>query len=522
MSDRRVRFIRGNDQEERQAILRALDERTVRIELPAGSVSHDHQLLALAVTDLLGRLFPRISIACDEGIEASPGLPPGSGSLRERLEQVRHHGIGPEEPDEPALTLGIGTDDDADLYADGTSWQSYLGTQPSQLDHGGDNGNPIGALAAASRVCAHAFRQMLSDFLGEHEVPVSVYSSALGFSNSDKPIEIVDLISATQIEAVLVGAGSVGGATVYALARVRGLYGSLAVVDPQRLEPKNPDRALLATPIAANANEPKADVAADALEGQRPALRVEAYQQTVAEFVAGRDREEPLPLMMCAVDSVEARRSLQDCLPLRVINAACNPDEATVSSHVTGAGACTCCLHMADVLNEEQVRWRLISAATGWNRDRVVAYLIGNLPLQKSDLRSIEQHRGLNAGTLESYENDSLDDLWRAELLYGEARFETVSGLAVAVAAPWVTSLAGFLLAAEVLKTFAGLDGGDLLGPHADSPGVQWQENLYASPQHGLLGRPQRWVGNECLCRSARRRRLTIARYGLDEGDYPP
>ena len=181
-----------------------------------------------------------------------------------------------------------------------------------------------------------------------------------------------------------------------------------------------------------------------------------------------------------------------------------------------------CCLHMHDVLNEGQIRWRLISTATGWNGSRVIPYLIQGIPLQKTDLRSIEQHRGLDYGALESYENRSLDELWRAELLYGEARLETSSGLTVAVAAPWVTSLAGFLLAAEVLKDAANLEGCHVLGPHAASPGLQWQENLYTSPRHGLLGRPQRWGTNECLCRSPRRRRLTIARYGLSDSDYPP
>lgn len=137
-------------------------------------------------------------------------------------------------------------------------------------------------------------------------------------------------------------------------------------------------------------------------------------------------------------------------------------------------------------------------------------------------LRAIERHRELDPGALNRYEGATLDRLWREELLYGEARIESGSGLVAAVAAPWVTSLAGFLLAAETLKH--GVPGGldrYQLGPNPSSPAIKWEENLYISPEHGLLSRPSRWASNECLCRSPRRRRLLMARYGLDDSAYP-
>lgn len=173
----------------------------------------------------------------------------------------------------------------------------------------------------------------------------------------------------------MVGAGSVGGAAVYALACVPELSGSLTIVDPENLESKNPDRALLATAEAADAGESKVLVAAQALE-HLSGLAVDPHQEAIADFVARRGRADTLPLVLSAVDSAESRRSIQDCLPLQVVNAACSPDEATVSGHVTGAGPCVCCLHMPDVLDEDQIRWRLISKATDWNREQVVTFLI--------------------------------------------------------------------------------------------------------------------------------------------------
>lgn len=46
--------------------------------------------------------------------------------------------------------------------------------------------------------------------------------------------------------------------------------------------------------------------------------------------------------------------------------------------------------------------------------------------------------------------------MYRSEFLYGEARLRLEGGTEAAVPAPFVTALAGFLLAAEALKAGAG------------------------------------------------------------------
>src|SRR5690242_18236109 len=131
MSDRRIRFIRG-ETAEREAMLAALDERTIMIRLPRGEVDHAAQLVAITATDLLGRIFPRIAFDGDPETPTSPELPPGAELLLERLELARRHGLEPLHPGDPRTTLAVRSAGPADLYADGDGWQSYLGTQPSR------------------------------------------------------------------------------------------------------------------------------------------------------------------------------------------------------------------------------------------------------------------------------------------------------------------------------------------------------------------------------------------------------
>jgi hypothetical protein len=522
MTDRRFRIIQAADSTEREVIASALDERTIKIAFPAGRVAFHHQVLGIALTDLLGRLFPRISFDLDLGTLASAELPPGPELFVDRLEEARSHGTAPQVPDSSALRIGIGPVSKADIYADGIGWCSYLGTEPSRLKGDAANLNPLGPLIAASRAAAHGFAHLFSDILGEPSTPPSAYFSAFDYRRSSEPFndpaetEVLDYI-----EGVLVGAGSVGGAAVYAFSHLPHLHGRLAIVDPQSLEAKNPDRALLATSALAEEEAEKVAVAAEALRHFGNGLVLDPRRETVNEFLATREREERLPLVLCAVDSPASRRSIQDCLPLDLINAACNASEATVSGHRTGAGPCVCCLQMRDVLDRKTIRWRLIAAATGLERNQILGMMVNKLPLDLSFLRRIEEHREMAPGSLSEHEGLTIEELWRTHLAYGETEVRSDSGLSAAVASPWITSLAGFLLAAEALKRCAGDPYVSMaLGP--GGPAVKWEEKLSGSPLDGISSSPPRWAGSECLCRSPRRRRIMIARYGLSADQYPP
>ena len=153
------------------------------------------------------------------------------------------------------------------------------------------------------------------------------------------------------------------------------------------------------------------------------------------------------------MDSPDSRPAIQDCLPRDLLNAACHPTEVTVSAHRTGKGPCVCCLHMKDVLDGERIKARLIAAATGFPFEMVVGLMITSAPLTDQHLRGIERHNGLTHFALRDYAGSTLEELFDRRLMYGATPVQTGGGGIVAVAAPWVTALTGFLLAGEALKS---------------------------------------------------------------------
>lgn len=518
MSDPRVRVTQRGDVTEQQ-LLEALDAPTIRIVLTAGAVAVavEHQLLAETLVDLLGRVFPRIDIVVDASVDACAALGPGPAALLDRLQAARRHGaVDPLPPGTATVTVAVGHDGEADLHVDATDWTSYVGRRPSALAHPAPGRVPVGALAAAARASAHVFAVLLSDLFPALPVPDGVYANALALSAETTPPDEPAVPQLGVMRAVLVGAGSVGGAAVYTLARVPDLAGELIIVDPQTLEGHNFDRAILATRPAVEAKRAKAKVAERALAHLAPALAAQGVVGTVGELLAAQPREFAFPPVLCAVDSPNARRAVQDCLPLEVINAACGPSEVQISGHVTDDGPCVCCLHMADVLDAEQARARVIARVTGLPFKTVVGLLIADppLPLDPTTLRGIELNTNRAPGSLDGYLGRTLDDLWRERLMYGGAAVESTGGTQAVVAAPWVTTLAGVLLAAETLKLALGEDRARWrLGPHS-AAGARYVENPYASPEFAQLTRPERW-GSECLCRSPRRLRILSERYAL-------
>jgi hypothetical protein len=317
----------------------------------------------------------------------------------------------------------------------------------------------------------------------------------------------------------MVGLGSVGGAAVFLLRHVSSLRGTLALIDPQPLEPHNYVRAILATHTLANAAAVKVEVAADALE-HHSALDVDPRQQTIAEYVASFPADVALPVVACSVDSIPARRSIQDCMPLEIVNAACSASQAMVSVHRTDDGPCLYCAYVEQVLDKENILIKLIARATGLPLNDVNESIVRSLPLNESTLNGIAAFRNVAEDAFMAYAGRTIVELYRAELAYGET---PVGGGGAAVASPFITALTGFLLGSETLK--AGTPAlqrfrlgtlGSLTTDEGARP-TKYEESLYASPADALLVPLPRWDTPACLCQSERRVGLMHERYGLGE-----
>jgi len=519
MTDWRLRTIQRGDAGSEDEVLEIL-ERPVRVVLPDGVPTWRHQLLALTLVDLLGRLFPRIELVVDADAPADALLPPGAALLLDRLEQARAHGCCPQSPEgDPLATIRVGLGDGADVYVDGAGWQSYVGASPSQLP---DRGAmvPVGPLIAACRGASQIFQLALRHRLARAAFIIeSSYSSALTLEAGSGPIDEPDLPPPVEVVAVLVGAGSVGGATAYLFAHMPEFSGELDVVDDDCLRGHNPGRAILATKQLAAEEAAKVEVVESALAHQA-GLDVRPHQKRFEDFVAERARDAQLPLVLSAVDSVASRREIQDAMPLDVIDAACGTEQVSCSVHLTDSGPCIYCLHVGAVLDSTRIKYRLISAATGMSEAAVAPLHVAQIPLTLQHVRSIEAYRrelgeSLSVGAFDDYIGKTLETLYREKLLYGEALIATAGGGQAAVAAPFVTALTGFILASEALKAGSA----DAYGPYRlGSPGalgIMYREDPWRTPADRLITRPARWPTQECLCQSPLRLRLLRERYAL-------
>jgi hypothetical protein len=503
--DPRLRFIDGVHQDG-LAVQRLLDAPTIRI---TGTVTEwRHQVLLLVLTDLLGRLFPRLDIGVDSTGPAAAGLPPGGETLAHRIAETRAR--SPLEPQPPGLAtitvhVGVaaeGTDiGDADLFVDGSEWQSYLGTVPSRLAVARVD-CAVGPFVAACRAAARIFDILLR--IERSPLPRETYSSALTYRHGRDPLDDPHADPEGGIDTLLVGAGSVGGAAVLCLAFQPHVAGHLGVCDPQRLEARNPYRAILATADAATRNANKVDEVRARL-GHHHGLDVAAHPMTITEWEAAHPAPPKLPLTLVAVDTHEDRERIQDALPVEVVNAAVAAHLIAISGHEFDSGACMCCLHMPEKLDSAAIKNRLIAAATSISADEVNRMRVRSQPVTANHICQIERFRRLRPGALSAYVGKTLDDLYDAELIYGEAKVTTDGGSNIAVAAPFATALAGALLAAETLKRSTPALVSHALGP--SSLGIQYREDL-RTPENGFID-PVFAIPVECICQSARRRRLT-------------
>src|SRR5689334_19212317 len=126
MTDRRLRVLAATSPDAAVPVLDALDTATIDMVLDEDPSWHQ-QVLAIALVDLLGRLFPNIDYS-PGAMPAHPDLPPGCDRLSDRLDAARSHGdLAPGSKTGTRFVVHIGNGNaSADLHVDATDWKGYL------------------------------------------------------------------------------------------------------------------------------------------------------------------------------------------------------------------------------------------------------------------------------------------------------------------------------------------------------------------------------------------------------------
>lgn len=329
----------------------------VGLSVGTSSVSSpEAQWLADFAVRMLARLYPALDLrVADSG-------------LGDRLSALAI-AINPDIELRGGASVGIAVGGDAPRFeftqfAGSKGWDALVSRREPLPTEQSDN--PFGAGAAACLAVGEVFKRVL----------LPDWENRL---NGDACFSTFHLEKgATEVDArpggrfpdptVLVGAGAIGNAALWALGRAP-LSGSLHVVDAECVDLGNLQRYVLT--VYADVGKAKTGLAREATSGS---LTIVPHAVEWAEYVEASGQH--IAHAMAALDSAKARRSVQAALPLTLTNAWTQAGDLGVSVHggFGGAGACLYCLYLP--------------TGTSPSEDALVAGALG-IPELVSDVRTL-------------------------------------------------------------------------------------------------------------------------------------
>lgn len=309
-----------------EAAFRAAIETPVGISVDARSAATAEGAALVDLTiRLLARLYPTLAVQAPPDAQAvSSRMVDLARAINPRIDIVADAELG--------IVIGEqGPTFDRSIFAGSSAWSASLSLHTPQAV--GDSAIPFGAGAAACLAAAWLFR------LGP--LGQIIDNDELTFTCVDDAVTIGDPPGAgwpVPSRSALVGAGAIGQAAVWALARTP-LTGELHLVDPEPVELSNLQRYVLTG--RADVDELKVDLAASFLRG---GVTPRPHHGPWSSFVQAHGYT--WDAVLSALDSAADRRAVQASLPAWIVNAWTQPGDLGVSDHRFGVGACVACLYL--------------------------------------------------------------------------------------------------------------------------------------------------------------------------------
>ncbi|MEX2132679.1 MAG: E2 ligase fold family C protein, partial [Acidimicrobiia bacterium] len=256
-----------------EALFKETLERTpVGISLgPEAAETAAGRLIADLTTRIMARFYPKLAI------DAAPGAEELANSLAALALEINPFIEILDSGGTIGVTIGTANNlFDNTIFAGADEWVATIGPEPRPL---GNSNNPFGAGAAACLACANIFRFLFAGGADQLD-PQTSYSTYHGDAIANAGS--LPAVGGTVPKAtVLVGAGAIGNAAAWALARAP-LDGEIHIVDPEPIELSNLQRYVLAD--RNHEGQIKVDLLSSAFTGN---LRAQPAQQRWEHFVEG-------------------------------------------------------------------------------------------------------------------------------------------------------------------------------------------------------------------------------------------
>ena len=379
------------------------------------------------------------------------------------------------------------------VFLGSAGWRARLSTRRPQAC--GATNNPFGAGLAACLAAAAVFRHV---FLGEAEwvrdgeltVPVP---AELADGTADLTGEMGNV--------VLAGAGAIGNAAAWALAR-SDLNGTIEIVDHESVDLGNLQRYVLAE--RKDENRLKAGLLARQFDR---ALVARAHDCRLADFLEKKHHK--VENLLLALDSAKDRRGAQASLPRRIANAWTQPGDLGVSRHDFLGGACVNCLYLPDGRrrNDDEIVAEALGVPEKLMEVRVLLHGNGGVP--KSLIEAIAKARKIALDKLLGFEGRPLRNLYAEGFCGGTViPLSEIGAPADDVHVPLAhqSALAGVLLAAAAVEMSVRECTGSVV---AQYDVLKRQERFQVYPARKRAGR-------YCICQDEDYRKVYRTKHRQD------
>jgi len=383
-----------------------------------------------------------LTVSCPES-RLLPGVSPGyavgsslGSAVLKPAEAIKGVPLAPAtQAPERSFVIGIGGVEDAKLFL---AFGDWWGGITSTANEDSVAILPFGPYIAA----AHAAGQVFRASRGRSELVPFIYDSWQHITTTEIPINPPPVPGELTSNFLLAGVGAVGTAAMLALWATPGLEGTVQIADADTVDQTNLNRCVLFD--ASSIGLPKATTAANALKfGGTGALRWDPHNGLAQEHPR---RQQPLNMLLSAVDKNRSRLALQRLIPTTTFGASTyNLRASLMRAGPPDARACLVCHNpLEPEISDHELRERYLAADT-----ETRARLAESLAISTVELDAWA--RTARCGELDHRALPFLE-----EELDAQPRQFSVGYLSV---------LAGVLLAAEAVKERAASQGtldGDL------------------------------------------------------------
>jgi hypothetical protein len=341
-----------------------LSEKVVCLEAPQDLEAHPVHLAGfILATNLCARLYPHLRILGPDRVVQ------GCKSLALQINPLCDVDTTPG-PAHGALAWAVRSQLDSVVIVAPARWEVLLDLpESSEIQPS----NILVSLAAASIGVGEVFRSVFAEFLTNGRLESSPGKFNL-LTLNDSPAELPPLPSQIEIGRVhLAGAGAIGQAAIYTLARISAT-GTLIVVDPEQITLSNLQRYILTHDSDVDAS--KCSLAERALRGSAIEVVCRELSWSYGDLV----NVGPPEVVCTAVDTEATRIGIQAGLPRRIYNAWTQPADLGWSRHEDfGTTACLACLYWPTRARPHE--HELIAKAIRQSELRVLAYLTAGIPV---------------------------------------------------------------------------------------------------------------------------------------------